>query len=96
MSKVKNNASLLSDGFVSMSIDQITLPLENIGANLTSSFGINLSGDIDFSGGNYNISGSSTSTGSFSSISGLVTGTITNIVKDVVTDTSPNLSANID
>ena len=96
MSKVKNNASLLSDGFVSMSIDQITLPLENIGANLTSSFGINLSGDIDFSGGNYNISGSSTSTGSFSSISGLGTGTITNIVKDVVTDTSPKLSANID
>ena len=96
MSKVKNNASLLSDGFVSMSIDQINLPLENIGANLTSSFGINLSGDIDFSGGNYNISGSSTSTGSFGSISGDGTGTITNIVKDVVTDASPKLSANID
>ena len=96
MSKVKNNASLLSDGFVSMSIDQITLPLENIGANLTSSFGINLSGDIDFSSGNYNISGSSTSTGSFGSISGDGAGTITNIVKDVVTDASPKLSANID
>lgn len=96
MSKVKNNASLLSDGFVSMSIDQITLPLENIGANLTSSFGINLSGDIDFSSGNYNISGSSTSTGSFGSISGDGTGTVTNIVKDVVTDASPKLSANID
>tara|TARA_R100000773_G_scaffold36303_1_gene31297 strand:- start:68 stop:1177 length:1110 start_codon:yes stop_codon:yes gene_type:complete len=96
MSKVKNNASLLSDGFVSMSIDQITLPLENIGANLTSSFGINLSGDVDFSSGNYNISGSSTSTGSFGSISGDGIGSITNIVKDVVTDTSPKLSANID
>jgi len=96
MSKVKNNASLLSNGFVSMSIDQITLPLENIGANLTSSFGINLSGDIDFSSGNYNISGSSTSTGSFGSISGDGTGTVTNIVKDVVTDASPKLSANID
>ncbi len=96
MSKVKNNASLLSDGFVSMSINQINLPLENIGANLTSSFGINLSGDIDFSSGNYNISGSSTSTGSFGSISGDGVGTVTNVVKDVVTDASPKLSANID
>ena len=96
MSKVKNNASLLSDGFVSMSINQINLPLENIGANLTSSFGINLSGDIDFSSGNYNISGSSTSTGSFGSISGDGVGTVTNLVKDVVSDTSPKLSANID
>lgn len=96
MSKVKNNASLLSDGFVSMSINQINLPLENIGANLTSSFGINLSGDIDFSSGNYNISGSSTSTGSFGSISGDGVGTVTNVLKDVVTDTSPKLSANID
>ncbi len=97
MSKVKNNASLLSDGFVSMSIDQITLPLENIGANLTSSFGINLSGDIDFSSGNYNISGSATSTGSFGTLVGDGSGgSITGFSKDVVTDASPKLGANID
>ena len=97
MSKVKNNVSLLSDGFVSMSINQINLPLENIGVNLTASFGINLSGDIDFSSGNHTISGSATSTGSFGTLVGDGRGgSITGFSKDVVTDASPKLSANID